>query len=152
MSRYFEEFKVGDVFETAGVTVTESMIVDFALTYDPQPFHIDALAAAKGPFGSLIASGFQTLALSFRLWHQTGVFHTTSKGGFGMDEIRWTRPVRPGDTLRVRVEVVETRASRNNPATGVVRFAYTTLNQHGEVVQTLTANQLVQRRTETVAV
>lgn len=150
--RWFEEFAVGDVIETRGVTVTEAQIIDFALTYDPQAFHIDTHAAGEGPFGGLIASGFQTLGLTFRLLLATGVLDGTSLGSGAMDEVRWLRPVRPGDTLRVRVEVVELRPSRRG-GRGVVRCAYTTSNQHGEPVLTCAIDQIVATRpSATIAV
>ena len=143
--RHFEEFHVGDVIETEGATVTDGQIMDFALRFDPQPFHLDQIAAAAGPFGGLIASGFHTLALSFRLVRDTGIVTGTSLGGSGMDELRWLRPVRPGDTLRVRVVVQETIRSRRGDR-GTVRLAYTTLNQHGEAVMTATLNHIVAAR------
>ena len=143
--RWFEDFAVGDVVETRGVTVTDSQILDFALVYDPQPFHIDVAAAANGPFGGLIASGFQTLGLSFRLVLATGVFDGTSLGGGVMDEVRWLRPVRPGDTLRIRFEVVAMRPSRRGDR-GTVRCAYTTTNQRGEAVATFIIDQIVAAR------
>ncbi len=143
--RFFEDFRVGDVIETEGITLTESQIMDFALVYDPQPFHIDAVAAADGPFGGIIASGFQTLAISFRLLRQTGVITGTGLGGAGADELRWLRPVRPGDTLRVRAEVVEVAPPRR-PDRGGVKIAYTTRNQHGEDVLTVTLHHIVARR------
>ncbi|PWC53033.1 MaoC family dehydratase [Azospirillum sp. TSO22-1] len=150
--RWFEEFSVGDVIETRGVTVTESQIIDFALMFDPQSFHIDGVAAAEGPFGGLIASGFQTLGLTFRLLLATGVLDGTSLGSGAMDEVRWLRPVRPGDTLRVRVEVVGTRPSRRGDR-GVVRCAYATTNQHGEPVLTCAIDQIIAARpSATVAV
>ena len=143
---YFDDFKVGDEFESSGITLTESLIIDFALKYDPQPIHLDATAAAAGPFGGLIASGFQTAALTFRLFWQTGLIADSSLGSPGLDELRWLKPVRPGDTLRVVVKVVEVRRSRSKPDRGVVRMAYTTLNQQGEAVMTLVGNQLLKAR------
>lgn len=143
--RYFEDFAVGDVVDTPGVTLTESAIVDFALVYDPQPFHIDRVAADSGPFGGLIASGFQSMALSFRLLLQTGVFAGTSLGGGVMDEVRWLKPVRPGDTLSVRMTVTDLIPSRRGDR-GTVRCAYATRNQDGEVVLTFFINQIVARR------
>ena len=110
---YFEDFKPGDRFVSDGVTVTEAMIVDFALTYDPQPFHIDAEAARASNFGGLIASGFQTLALGFRMLIQTGVFRKCGMGSPGLDELRWPRPVRPGDTLHSELEIIELRPSQS---------------------------------------
>ncbi|WP_431854205.1 MaoC family dehydratase [Azospirillum sp.] len=150
--RWFEEFSVGDVIETRGVTVTESQIIDFALMFDPQAFHIDGVAASEGPFGGLIASGFQTLGLTFRLLLATGVLDGTSLGSGAMDEVRWLRPVRPGDTLRVRVDVVDKRPSRRGDR-GIVRCAYTTSNQRGEPVLTCAIDQIIAARpSATVAV
>ena len=141
----FEEFKQGQTFETEGVTLTEGMIVDFAFGFDPQPFHIDSQAASRSPYGGLIASGFHTLALTFRLFRDTGVITGTSHGEAGADEIRWLQPVRPGDTIRVKVTVAGLLPSRKAER-GTVRLAYATLNQHGEVVMTVTINHLIMRR------
>ena len=140
---YLEEFKVGDEFRSPGITLTESQIIDFAMKFDPQPFHVDTTAAAGGPFGGLIASGFHTAALTFRLFWQTGVIHDSSVGSPGIDELRWLKPVRPGDTLRVVAKVLDVRRSTSKPDRGVVKMAYTTLNQHGDAVMTLVGNQLL---------
>ena len=143
---YFDDFKAGDELASTGATITEAQIIDFALKFDPQPFHVDVTAAAAGPFEGLIASGFHTLALTFRLFWQTGALNDGSIGSPGIDEVRWLRPVRPGDTLRVRAKVLETRPSRSKPDRGVVRLEYTTTNQKGEVVMTLIGNQLMRTR------
>ncbi|WP_244592565.1 MaoC family dehydratase [Azospirillum palustre] len=143
--RHFEDFRIGEVFDSEGATLTESQIMDFALRFDPQPFHIDMVAAADGPFQGLIASGFHTLSLTFRLFRDIGLITGTSLGGSGMDELRWLRPVRPGDTIRVRVEVVETIPSRRG-GRGTVRLAYTTLNQRGEPVMTCIMNHIIAGR------
>ena len=149
---FFEDFTVGRVFRSPGCTLTESEIVSFALTYDPQPFHMDKEAARDTPFGGLIASGFQTLALGFRLFYQTGAIAGCSLGGSGVDELRWTAPVRPGDTLRVEVEVVEQQPSRSRPDRGRVRMAYRLLNQQGDCVATWIANHILAKRDQTIAV
>lgn len=152
--RHFEDFRIGEVFDSEGATLTESQIMDFALRFDPQPFHIDTVAAADGPFQGLIASGFHTLSLTFRLFRDIGLITGTSLGGSGMDELRWLRPVRPGDTIRVRVEVVETIPSRRG-GRGTVRLAYTTLNQRGEPVMTCIMNHIIAGRSgagQTVAI
>jgi acyl dehydratase len=143
---YFEDFKVGDELTSPGVTVTEAQIIDFALRFDPQPFHLDVTAASAGIFGGLIASGFHTLALTFRLFWQTGALGAASLGSPGLDELRWLRPVRPGDTLHVVAKVLETKRSTSKPDRGVVRIAYTTLNQNGEAVMTVVGNQLLKVR------
>ena len=144
--RYFDDFQVGETFLSQGVTLSQSQILDFALLYDPQPFHIDLEAAEKGPFGGLIASGFQTLALTFRMFHQERVFSACGMGSPGFDELRWLKPVRPGDTIHTEAEVLETRASSSKPDRGVVRLAYRTVNQHGETVMSFTAIQIMARK------
>lgn len=143
--RYFEDFRVGDRFETPGTTLTEAQIIDFALTYDPQPFHRDKVAAENSLYGGLIASGFQTMALVFRLFMDTGVLAACNLGGTA-GEVRWLRPVRPGDTLRVAVEVVSVEPSRSRDDRGRIRFAYTGLNQDGEPMLTMTLDHIVARR------
>jgi acyl dehydratase len=144
--RYLDDFTIGDKFTTAGATITAEMIIDFALTYDPQPFHIDAEAARHTNFGGLIASGFQTLALGFRLIWDTGLLRDASMGSPGFDELRWLKPVRPDDTIHVEGEVVESRPSSSKPDRGIVRIYYRYLNQKGEVVLTYTAMHLLRRR------
>lgn len=143
---YFEDFIPGREFRTDGVTVTEAQILDFALAFDPQPFHLDVEAAKQTIFGGLIASGFHTMALTFRLFAQTRALAACSLGSPGADELRWLRPVRPGDTLRAVVRVVEQRPSTSKPDRGIVRLHWTTLNQTEEPVLTLTSMQLVRRR------
>jgi len=145
-TRWFEEFHVGDKFATRGVTLTESQIVDFALTYDPQHMHVDATAAEAGPFGGLIASGFQTLALSFRLFYDLGLVVESNIVGPGMDEVRWTAPVKPGDTIRTAVEVIEARESSSKPDRGTIRFQFTVLNQRDETVMTYKAITIIRKR------
>ncbi len=144
--RFFEDFKAGDTFVTGGVTLTESMILDFAITYDPQPFHIDVTAAKAGPFGGLIASGFQTLALGFRQVLDLGVLKGGSMGSPGLDELRWIRPVRPGDTLRVKGEVVETKPSSSKTDRGTVRIKYAFITQGDETVLTMSCIHILKRR------
>ena len=146
--RYFEDFKPRDRFISPGITVTESMIIDFALAYDPQPFHLDCKAAAASHFGGLIASGFQTLALGFRSFLQLGLFSACGMGSPGLDELRWLRPVRPGDTLRSEVEVVEARPSRSKPDRGILVMAFKIRNQRDEDVLTMRTLQLTRRRSE----
>ena len=142
---WFEDFAVGQRFATAGCTLSEAQILDFAWTYDPQPIHIDREAAAAGPFGGLIGSGFQTLLVAFRLVYQERIINAASLGSPGLDEIRWPRAVRPGDTLRVAAEVVEVRPSRSKPDRGLVIIAYTVHNQDEDVVMTFRAMHLLRR-------
>jgi acyl dehydratase len=143
---FFEDFTVGAELTSPGLTITEAQIIDFAMKFDPQPFHVDVTAAAASPFGGLIASGFHTAALSFRLFWQTGAITGGSLGSPGLDELRWLRPVRPGDTLHVVAKVLEAKRSTSKPDRGVVKMSYTTLNQNGEAVMTLIGNQLLKVR------
>ena len=143
---YFEDFTPGREFRTDGATITEAQILDFALAFDPQPFHLDAEAAKQSIFGGLIASGFHTMALTFRLFAQMRALAACSLGSPGVDELRWLRPVRPGDTVRAVVRVAEQRPSSSKPDRGIVRLQWTTLNQAGEPVLTMTSMQLVRRR------
>ena len=144
--RYFDDFEVGERFASKAVTLSESQILDFALLYDPQPFHIDSLAAAESPYGGLIASGFQTLALSFRVFYDANIINACSMGSPGLDELRWLLPVRPGDNLRVEAEVLEMRPSSSKPDRGILKMAYATKNQHGETVMTFVATHIFARR------
>jgi acyl dehydratase len=145
-ARYLDDFKVGDKFSTERATITEAMILDFAHQYDPQPFHTDAAAAAKTIYGGLIASGFQTLALGFRLVWDTGIIAASSMGSPGFDELRWLKPVKPGDRLHVEGEVIELTPSRSKPDRGIIRIAYRYINQNAEAVLTFTAMHLLRRR------
>lgn len=149
---WLEDLTVGRRFATRGCTLSEAQILAFAWEHDPQPFHIDLEAAARGPYGGLIASGFQTLLVAFRLFYQEKVINAASMGSPGMDELRWLAPVRPGDTIRVEVEVVESRPSRSRPDRGSARLAYTVRNQRDETVMTFSCVHILARRPEPVAV
>ena len=144
--RYFDDFKPGDRFGSAPLAVSEALIVEFGRFYDPQLFHTDPQAASETIYGGLIASGLQTIALTFKLFLETGTLAGSSLGSPGLDEIRWKVPVRPGDTPRVVAEVLEVRASSSKPDRGIVRIHYTTVNQRGEAVLTFVGNQLLRRR------
>ena len=137
--RYFEDYLPGSVFEYGTVTVDEREIIDFASRFDPQPFHIDPEAAARGPFGGLIASGWHTGSLMMRLLVDHFVSKVASLGSPGIDELRWVRPVRPGDSLRLRVSILEANRSRSKPDRGIVRTLVEVLNQNGEVAMSLKA-------------
>jgi acyl dehydratase len=143
---YFDDFAAGDRFISPGVTVSESMILEFALKYDPQPFHMDVEAAKASNFGGLIASGFQTMALGFRMILQLGVFRACSMGSPGLDELRWPRPVYAGDTIHTELEIVELRPSRTKPDRGMIHTAVRVLNQKGEEVMTFKGMHLLRRR------
>jgi acyl dehydratase len=145
-TRYLEDFAVGQTFDTRPVSLGESQVIDFALAYDPQPMHTDLAAAARGPFGGLIASGFHTLMLSFRTFIDLGLLVKSNIVGVGVDEVRWPAPVRPGDTLKTRVEVLDVRPSRSKPDRGAVQLGFTVTNQHGETVMTYKATPLLRVR------
>jgi acyl dehydratase len=144
--RFLEEFGPGDEFVSGGRTITEEAIIAFASLYDPQSFHIDVEAAKATSYGGLIASGFQTLAIGFRLFIDTGTIAGTSIGSPGMDDVRWLRPVRPGDTIHTMVRVLEARPSASKPDRGIVRFSVTVRNQRGEDVMTLATSVFFLRR------
>ncbi len=146
--RYWENFEIGERFVGPGISLSEAQILDFAMMYDPQPFHIDREAAAESPFGGLIASGFQTLAIGFRSFYQTGAINHASIGSPGIDELRWLKPVRPGDTLHTEVAVESKRASKSKPDRGVLHLTWEVKNQTGETVMTLAGIHLLRRRPE----
>jgi len=134
--RWFEDYALGEVFEFGDRLITAQEIVDFARRYDPQPFHTDEAAAARSHFGGLVASGWMTAAVAMSLLCEHFVSPVSSMGSPGVDSLRWLRPVRPGDRLRLRVSVMETRRSRSKPDRGIVKLRQETLNQLGEVVMT----------------
>jgi len=145
-TRYLDDLLPGQRFTTGGITLTESQIIDFAWRYDPQPFHLDVNAAAESPYGGLIASGFQSLALCFRLFMQSGILAESSLGSPGIDELRWLAPVRPGDTLHSEVEVLEVRPSASKPDRGIARLKYQAINQRGETALSFIINHLLWRQ------
>jgi acyl dehydratase len=144
--RYLDDFEVGERFTSAGITITESEIIEFALKYDPQSFHMDVNAASESLYGGLIASGFQTLALCFRLFIQNGILAESSMGSPGIDELLFLAPVRPGDTLHTENEVLEVRLSRSREDRGVLRLKYIAVNQHGDAVLSFILNHLLKRK------
>ena len=137
--RYFEDYALGSTRECGSVSVDEASIIAFAKEFDPQPFHVDPAAAAAGPFGGLIASGWHTAALVMRLLVDNYLSAEASLGSPGLDEIRWPYPVRPGDTLRVRATVVESRRSLSKPDRGIIKTLVEAVNQDGRTVMRATA-------------
>ena len=127
-------------------TLTRDEIMRFAHDYDPQFFHVDEEAARGSDFGGLIASGWQTASLTFRLSVDGLIGRAASLGSPGVDEIRWLRPVRPGDTITARCEILEAKVSRSKPDRGAVRVRYEAINQHGETVLSMTSWGLFARR------
>ena len=144
--RYFEDLKIGDRFISPGVTLTESLIIEHAVKYDPQPFHLDVPAAEQSPYGGLIASGMLTLSLCFRMFIQTGIFRDSGIGSPGLDEVRWLAPVRPGDTLHTEVEVMGLRPSKSKPDRGLAHLKFLGINQRGETVLSYIGMNMLLRR------
>jgi acyl dehydratase len=128
------------------VSVDEASIIAFAKEFDPQPIHVDPAAAAAGPFGGLIASGWHTAALVMRLIVDNYLSAEASLGGAGADELRWPYPVRPGDTLRVRATVVESRRSLSKPDRGIIKTLAEAVNQDGRTVMRVTAINFLRAR------
>ena len=145
--RYFEDLKAGERFKSGTYSVSEEQIIAFAREFDPQPFHLDRAVARQTMFGSLIASGWHTAAITMRLFVQTLNF-AEGAIGLGVDELRWPNAVQPGDVLQVETEIVYLRLSRSKPRHGIVRLGNVTTNQRGEIVQTMTASALVLRRSD----
>jgi len=144
--RHWEDFRTGDVVEVGPITVTEDEIVEFATRFDPQPFHIDPAAAAQTPFGGLIASGWHTTALFMGMFVRAVLLDSASLGSPGVDEIRWTAPVRPGDTLLGRSTVTDMQPSSKDPRRGTVFTTNEVFNQDGVLVLRLNARGYFARR------
>lgn len=145
MTLYFEDLSEGQIREFGDWTVTREEIVEFAERYDPQPFHLNEAAAEESIYSGLVASGWHTICLYTRMLVDGFMGEVANMGGRGAEEIRWHRPVRPGDTLSGRIEVVSKSVSGNSER-GDVDFAMTCLNQDDEVVLTMTLRIMVQRR------
>ena len=143
-SYYYEDLEIGTAFETPGVTLTEDAIIRFGLEYDPQPFHIDEVAAKASAFGGLVASGLQTLALSLRQCNQAHLF-SNAIAGLGFEQVRFVLPVPPGTTLRVKTSVTGRRVSVSRPDAGIVNWHLETLDQDNRVVMTMGMTSLIQR-------
>jgi len=143
---HFEDFHVGMVIERDGPTVTAESIVEFARRYDPQPMHIDEEAAKRSIYGGLIASGWHTVSLMTRMMCDSYLLASASLGSPGMKEVSWPKPVRPGDTLRLRMTVLETRPSRSKPDRGSVLHRWEVFNQNDEPVLRIEGIGLFRRR------
>jgi len=134
MTKYFEDFREGEVWQSKSIVIGENEMVAYAKANDPQPIHVDPDAARHGPFGGIIASGWQIAALSMRLFIEAGGHGDTPIVGLGIDELRWKHVVRPGDALRTTREIVEVRRSASKPDRGTIRTRVTVLNQRDETV------------------
>lgn len=143
---YLEDFEAGQTFRSGRIRIEADRIKSFAAEFDPQPFHLDERAAADSIFRSLAASGWHTAALTMRLSLESDLKPAGGIVGAGFDELRWPRPVRPGDELRIESEVIEVRPSKSRPDQGVIKVRTTTLNQNDEPVQVSVGNLIVLRR------
>jgi acyl dehydratase len=141
--RFFEDIAVGDRTRTGSITLTRQSIIEFARLYDPQPMHMDEQAAKAGFFGALVASGWQTLGVTMRLMVEAKPFGATPLIGVEIDEIRFKRPVLPGDTLNAELEIIEKRLSKTWPDRGFLRGRTTTFNQKGAEVSSQLWTMLV---------
>ncbi|HPA91337.1 MAG TPA: MaoC family dehydratase [Quisquiliibacterium sp.] len=135
--RYFEDYAVGEVFVYGDHAITEEEVVGFARRYDPQPFHVDPEAARDSIYGGLIASGWMTGAVMMRMLVDHFISPLSGMGSPGIDELRWHKPVRPGDRLRVRLTLLDKRRSATRPDRGLIQVQQEALNQDGEVVMTI---------------
>ena len=142
-ARYFEDYVPGTTVDCGSFSMSEQEIIAFARQYDPQPFHVDPVAAKDGPYGGLIASGWHTTSMMMRQLVDRYVSPESSLGAAGVDEIRWPKPVRPGDTLHVRATVLEARRSSSKPDRGIVRSLMELTNSGGELVMKVTAINFV---------
>ena len=134
---FFDDLLIGDVFKGLSKTITEAEIIEYGWKYDPQPFHISKPDAEASSFGGLIASGFMTAAITFRLIQQSNGFQTTSAGGHGIDKLRWLKPVRPDDTIHATMQVLSLKPSKSRPTVGNVLCKFDTFNQDHVIVMTM---------------
>lgn len=144
--RYWDDIKAGDVVELGSRTMDKERMLSFAREFDPQPFHTDEKAAEASIWGGLIASGWHTGSVLMRLFYEGFLRDTASLGSPGIDELRWLKPVRPGDILSARLTVTEATVSRSRPDRGIIRSVMELRNQHGEVVMTTAGVNFFSRR------
>jgi acyl dehydratase len=141
--RYFEDYPVGAVFELGSMSVTEQEIIEFAQRFDPQPFHVDPDAARDTIYGGVIASGWHTGSIFMRLLVDEFISSVSGMGSPGIDEIRWPVPVRPGDTLSLRMTILEARVSKSKPDRGITKTLGELFNQNGDIVMSVRSNGFV---------
>ena len=146
MARYLEDFQAGQKFASGTLRVEEARVKSFAAEFDPQPFHLDDAAARGSIFRGLAASGWHTAAMTMKLLVESELKPAGGIIGAGFDEFKWPRPVRPGDELRLDIEILEVRPSKSRPDQGMVKVKTTTLNQKGEPVQVSVGSLVVPRR------
>jgi len=148
---FWEDFPVGQVREFGAYPVTREAVLAFAREFDPQPFHLDDAAAEASLFGRLAASGWHTCAMAMRMMCDAYLLDAASLGSPGLETLRWTRPVYPGDTLHVRLEVLESRPLASRPGVGMIRSRWDVMNQADEIVLTMEGFGMFRRRDGAVA-
>jgi len=144
--RFFEDYTEGAMYEFGSVTVKEEEIIEFARQYDPQPFHTNPDIAQTTGFGGIVASGWHTAGMAMKLLVENYLPGRSALGSPGVDQLRWHKPVRPGDILSVRVTIIETKQSRSNPARGLLRTFVEVMNQQREVVTSWRGMMVLLRR------
>jgi len=148
---YWEDFTVGQVMEFRGREITEEEIIEYARDFDPQPFHIDPEAASKHYFGGIIASGWQTAAFCMKMMVDGYLAKSSSVGSPGVEQLRWKQPVRPGETLSIKAEVIDRSLPKSKPELGFVKFTHTVFNQDGDVKMTMLSSGMFLRRPSALA-
>ena len=146
ITRYWEDFKVGEVEQIGGKRVDKEEVIAFARQYDPQPFHVDEAAAKRSMYGGLIASGWHTGAMVMRMMCDAYLLQSASVGSPGIDNLKWLKPVRPGDTIRAQRTTLETRVSKSKPDIGIVNNLWEVFNQDGEMVMSMQGYGMFRRR------
>lgn len=150
--KHLDDFETGQVIDIGTARLDLEEIIEFASRFDPQPFHIDGAAARESPYGGIIASGWHTCSLFMRMMVDTLLSKTASLGSPGVDQIRWLRPVRPGDELHGRLTVLEVKPSRSKPDMGAVRTQSEMVDSEGRIVMTMESWLLVRRRSNDAAI
>ena len=145
---YWEDFTVGKILEFGGYEVTEEEIIEYATDFDPQPFHVDRDAAAEHYFGGIIASGWHTGAMCMRMMVDGYLRDSASMGSPGIEQLRWKEPVRPGETLHVKAEVLDRSLPKSRPELGFVKFSHTVFNQEDKVKMTMISSGMFLRNPE----
>jgi acyl dehydratase len=146
--QYLEDYAVGQIYLTGRHRIDKEQIIAYARQFDPQFYHLDEVAALQSPFKGLAASGWHTASITMRLMVDGAFKPAGGILGVGFDQLSWPRPVRPGDELHVKSEVLEVRPSKSRPDRGMIRLQNTTLNQNDKIVQMFTGNLLVPRRSQ----
>ncbi len=144
--RYFEDYVEGNVHEFGKIAADETEMIAFAVRFDPQSFHTDPVAAKKSIYGGLIASGWYSAGLMMRLFVDHYLSHVASLGSPGVDQLRWFKPVRPGDTMSLRIKISQTKRSKSKPDRGLVHSYVEAINQHSDVVMTMMAVNFISLR------